>query len=115
MRHDDLDAFVWQQLTARKHLAGKPLVARLVRRAIQKWPEPTMLDWASGQGQQVVMGELAKSIERSERQNFQMGIILTLVLGVLVQEIVKALLRWWLESASNRIQLVGWQSEMRQR
>ena len=51
----------------------------------------------------------------SRRQNFEMGILLTLVLGVLIQEIVKAILRWWLETASNRIFLVGWQSEMRTR
>ena len=114
MSHDDLDAYVWQQLSARKHLAGKPLVARLVRRAVRKWPHVALSQTQPGQ-YGIVTDEIAKSIERSERQNFQMGIILTLVLGVLVQEIVKAILRWWLESASNRIFLVGWQSEMRTR
>ena len=114
MSHDDLDAYVWQQLSARKHLAGKPLVARLVRRAVRKWPHVALSQTQPGQ-YGIVTDEIAKSIERSERQNFQMGIILTLVLGVLIQEIVKAILRWWLETASNRIHLVGWQSEMRQR
>jgi hypothetical protein len=42
-----------------------------------------------------------------------MGIILTLVLGAIIQEIVKAVLRWWLQSASNRALLLGWQTEMR--
>ena len=114
MSHDDLDAYVWQQLSARKHLAGKPLVARLVRRAVRKWPHVALSQTRPGQ-YGIVTDEIAKSIERSERQNFQMGIILTLVLGVLIQEIVKAILRWWLETASNRIFLVGWQSEMRTR
>jgi hypothetical protein len=111
---DDLDAYVWQQLSARKHLAGKPLVARLVRRAVRKWPHVALSQTRPGQ-YGIVTDEIAKSIERSERQNFQMGILLTLVLGVLIQEIVKAILRWWLETASNRIFLVGWQSEMRTR
>ena len=111
---EDLDAYVWQQLSARKHLAGKPLVARLVRRAVRKWPHVALSQTRPGQ-YGIVTDEIAKSIERSERQNFQMGILLTLVLGVLIQEIVKAILRWWLETASNRIFLVGWQSEMRTR
>ena len=114
MSHDDLDAYVWQQLSARKHLAGKPLVARLVRRAVRKWPHVALSQTRPGQ-YGIVTDEIARSIDRSERQNFQMGIILTLVLGVLIQEIVKAILRWWLETASNRIFLVGWQSEMRTR
>ena len=113
MSLEDLDAFVWSELSPRRFVAGRALVNRLTRRAIQKWPDAVMLDWASGDGQQVVMGELAKSIERSERQNYQMGVILTLILGVLIQEIVKALLKWWLKSASNRVILVGWQAEMR--
>lgn len=114
MSHDNLDAFVWQQLSARKHLAGKPLVSRLVRRAVRKWPHVALSQTRPGQ-YGIVTDEIARSIDRSERQNFQMGILLTLVLGVLIQEIVKAILRWWLESASNRVFLVGWQSEMRQR
>jgi hypothetical protein len=31
-----------------------------------------------------------------------MGIILTLVLSALISEIVKILIRWWLESRDNR-------------
>jgi hypothetical protein len=31
-----------------------------------------------------------------------MGIILTLVLSALISEIVKILIRWWLESRENR-------------
>ena len=61
----------------------------------------------------VVMHEIARSIERSERQNYGMGIILTLVLSALLSEIVKAVLRWWLQSASNRALMLGWQTEMR--
>lgn len=111
---EDLDAYVWQQLSARKYAAGRPLVARLVRRAVRKWPHVALSQTRPGQ-YGIVTDEIARSIERSERQNFQMGVILTLLLGVLIQEVVKAILRWWLASASNRIQLVGWQTEMRQR
>jgi hypothetical protein len=114
MSLEDLDAYVWQQLSARRHMAGKALVSRLAHRVVRKWPHVAMSQTRPEQ-YAVVTDEIARSIERSERQNYKMGIILTLVLGVLIQEIVKAVLRWWLESASNRIQLLGWQTEMRKR
>jgi hypothetical protein len=68
---------------------------------------------ARPEGYGVMLEQVATSIERSERQNVRMGILLSLVLGVLIQEIVKAILAWWLKTASNRIALVGWQTEMR--
>ena len=34
-----------------------------------------------------------------------MGIILTLVLGALVQEVVKLLVQWWLARQENRTQM----------
>jgi len=34
-----------------------------------------------------------------------MGIILTLVLGALVQEVVKLLVQWWLDRQENRTQM----------
>jgi len=109
---EDLDAAVWASLSARKHLAGKPLVSRLVRRVVRKWPTVAIAQ-ARPDSYGVMLEQVATSIERSERQNVRMGIILTLVLGVLIQEIVKAVLAWGMKSASHRISLVGWQTEMR--
>jgi hypothetical protein len=112
MSLEDLDAAVWSSLSARKHLAGKALVSRLVRRVVRKWPT-VAISQARPEGYGVMLEQVATSIERSERQNVRMGILLSLVLGVLIQEIVKAILAWWLKTASNRIALVGWQTEMR--
>ncbi len=114
MSLEDLDAAVWSALSARKHLAGKALVSRLVRRVVRKWPA-TAMSQARPENYDMMLEQVGNSIERSERQNVRMGIILSLVLGVLIQEIVKAILAWWLKSASHRISLVGWQLEMRQR
>jgi hypothetical protein len=50
----------------------------------------------------VVGHHMAKAIERQVRQQYGMGIILTLVLGALVQEVVKILIRWWLERQENQ-------------
>ena len=114
MSLEDLDAAVWASLSARKHLAGRPLVSRLVRRVVRKWPA-TAISQARPDSYGVMLEQVGHSIERSERQNVQMGIILSLLLGALIQEIVKAVLAWWMKSASHRISLVGWQLEMRKR
>ena len=112
MSLEDLDAYVWSQLSPRRYAAGRPLVARLTRRVVRKWP--CMVELQHGPEAYAAMtAEIVRSIDRSERQNYRMGIILTLVLSALLSEIVKAVLRWWLQSASHRTQLLGWQSEMR--
>lgn len=112
MSLEDLDAYVWQQLSPRRYAAGRQLVARLTRRVVRKWPHLVMSQ-TRPESYGIVTDEIARSIERSERQNYGMGIILTLVLSALLSEIVKAVLRWWLQSASNRALLLGWQTEMR--
>jgi hypothetical protein len=112
MSLEDLDAYVWSQLSPRRYAAGRPLVARLTRRVLRKFPH-LVISQTKPESYDVVMHEIARSIERSERQNYGMGIILTLVLSALVSEIVKAVLRWWMQSASNRALMLGWQTEMR--
>ena len=112
MSLEDLDAWVWSQVSVKKYAAGKPLVARLTRRVVRKFPHSIMGSTRPA-SYDMVQDEMCRSIERSERQNYRMGIILSLVLGALIQEIVKAIFRWWLASASNRALLLGWQTEMR--
>lgn len=113
MSLEGLDAYVWSQLGVTKYAAGKPLAARLTRRVVRKFPHSAMCQTRPA-SYGIVMDEMCRSIERSERQNYRMGIILSLVLGALIQEIVKVIFRWWQASASNRALLVGWQMEMQQ-
>ena len=110
MSVEDLEAYVWSDLPAMKWLAGRRLVARLTRRCAKRFPS-TVMAQASAEGQGRIMDEIHKSVERTERANYQMGVILTLILSALLSEIIKALFRWWLNSASNRTLLVGWQME----
>jgi hypothetical protein len=51
---------------------------------------------------EVVGVHLARSIERNMRHEVGMGIILTLVLSALISEVVKILLRWWMERQENQ-------------
>jgi hypothetical protein len=96
---DELDAYVWSQLSVRKHAAGRRVVSRIVADAVRDWPSAAMA--RSDHGEVQAFGSIyAKSLAR--RGNYGMGIILTLVLSALISEVVKTLIRWWLESRDNR-------------
>lgn len=102
MTLDELQERVWQQLPSiTRTLAGRAIAGRIVRRAVRGWPVPVLEQCDEGETQ-VVGTHYARSLERSVRGEMQMGIILTLVLSALVSEIVKALVRWWLENHANR-------------
>ena len=102
MTLNDLQSHVWDRLpTVPRTLGGRRIVNRIVSRAVRTWPIP-VLEQCDAAETQVVGHHLAKSLERQARQEFGMGIILTLVLGALVQEVVKILIRWWLERDENR-------------
>lgn len=99
MTRDELDAYVWSQLSVRKHAAGRRVVGRIVADAVRDWPSAAMA--RSDHGEVQAFGSIyAKSLAR--RGNYGMGIILTLVLSALISEVVKTLIRWWLESRDNR-------------
>mgnify|MGYP006277873887 CR=1 FL=1 len=98
----DIETHVWDRLpTLQRTVAGRRVVGRLVRRAVRTWPVP-VLEQCDDAEAAVVGKHMAKSLERQARQEVGMGIILTLVLGALVQEVVKILVRWWLERQENR-------------
>jgi hypothetical protein len=99
MTRAELDAYVWSQLSVRKHAAGRRVVSRIVADAVRDWPSAAMA--RSDHGEVQAFGSIyAKSLAR--RGNYGMGIILTLVLSALISEVVKTLIRWWLESRDNR-------------
>ena len=98
----DLEAYVWERLPSmRRTLAGRRAVGRVVRRAVRTWPVP-VLEQCNADETEVVGKQLAKNIERNMRHEVGMGIILTLVLSALISEVVKILVRWWLERQEHR-------------
>lgn len=98
----DLQSHVWDRLpTVPRTLGGRRIVNRIVTRAVRTWPIPVLEQCDAGETQ-VVAKHYTKSLERQARQEFGMGILLTLVLSALVSEVVKILVRWWLESRENK-------------
>jgi len=102
MTLDQLQSHVWEQLpTVPRTLGGRRIVNRIVRRAVKGWPIPVLEQCDAGETQ-VVAHHYTKTVERAVKHEYGMGIILTLVLSALVSEVVKILVRWWLERQENR-------------
>jgi hypothetical protein len=101
----ELQAHVWDRLpTLQRTVAGRRIVSRIVTSAVRGWPIPVLKQCDAGETQ-IVAKHYAKQIERIARREYGMGIILTLVLGALVQEVVKLLVQWWLDRQENRTQM----------
>jgi hypothetical protein len=98
----ELESYVWERLPKlQRTLAGRYIAGRVVRRAVKTWPVPVLEQCNAGEAE-VVGVHLARSLERQARQEFGMGILLTLVLSALISEVVKILVRWWLERQENQ-------------
>ena len=87
-------------------LAGRFVVNRIVRRAVAGWPVPVLEQCDAAQT--AVVGKYeARRVERQIKEEFGMGIILTLVLSALVSEVIKYLVKRWLENREEMRALVG--------
>ncbi len=113
MTLSQLEYYVWDRLPAvRRTLAGKKLVSRIVRRAVGSWPGMVLRQCDDKQAE-VVGHHMAKSLERRIRGEVGMGIVLMFVLSALIQEAVKILIRWWLESHANQDDMMTLTREVR--
>lgn len=105
MTRDELEQYVWDQLPARKFLAGRQRINRLTHRTLRNWPVPVMSQCDEGEGQ-VVGKYLARSIERQERAEYGMGFFAAVILSALIGEIIKILLRKWFSSDEARLAII---------
>jgi len=95
MTRDELYAEVWAGLPVKKHLLGRRRVARIVDRALRQWPVAVLHQCDEGQAD-VVGKYMARSITRDEANEVGMGFIAAIVLGTIISEIIKQLLKkWW--------------------
>lgn len=105
MTRDELEQYVWEQLSARKFLAGRKRINRLTHRTLRNWPVPVMRQCDEAESQ-VVGKYLARTIERQERAEVGMGFVAAVILSALIGEIIKILLRKWFESGEGRLAIV---------
>lgn len=103
MTRHELIAQVYDELPKTRYLLGRRRVERLIARAIKKWPVPVL--YQCDAQQTVVVGEhLARNVERQERAEYGMGLFASIILGAIVSEIVKVLVRRWLENRTEMLE-----------
>jgi len=105
MTRDELITDVWHDLPVSKYLIGRARVDRLTGRALKAW-HPPVLDQCDEAQCRIVGKYLARSIERHERNEYGMGFIAAILLSAIIGEIVKILLRRWLENRTAMLEAI---------
>lgn len=100
MSRADLEAYVWQRLSARRWAVGRAAVDRVTRRVLRRWEREPNLK------------VIASSVEEQTRQDAQLGVIASWVLAALISEIVRAVWEWWRKSYANHCLIFGYQREL---
>lgn len=106
----ELQQHVYSQLSLRKHLAGRAVCDRIIRRAVRTLPAGVMCQSRPREMQRLAQ-QTVSDIVRHEH-SIGCGIILTLILSALIGEIVKLLIAWWRASHEHQVLLRGYQVEM---
>lgn len=102
MTKAELEQHIWDSLPARKHVLGRARIDRIVGRTLRDWPIGVLRQCDAGEAD-VVAKYLARGIERRERAEVGVGFIASFILAAIVSEIVKIILRKWLESSEGRL------------
>ena len=105
MSRDALEQYVWDRLPVSKYAAGRARVSRVVRRTLREWPIGVLRQCSDAECQ-IIGKHLARSIERQERAEYGLGFFGLIILSAIVSEIVKILIRRWLESSEAQLEMV---------
>jgi hypothetical protein len=109
----DLQSHVYAELPVlQRTVTGRRIVYRLVASAVRHWPGMVLRQCDAGEAN-VVGVHFGRQLERIARREYGMGIILTLVLSALISEVVKILLRWWMERQENQTAMYAMTHSMR--
>jgi hypothetical protein len=117
MTLDGLQDHVWRRLGPRKLIAGRKAVADLVQLAVENWPAEVLTSCRDDEQRQIVAAEVVRSMKRvhmavSPEDNKTMAVLWLFLLQAVASAVVNLIMKWWLESASNRVFLVCWRKEL---
>lgn len=107
---DDLVSYVWDQMGPRKHVAGRQRIAELVTMSVISWPAEVLGECRDQADMQIVAEATSSNLRRRVRER-QYGMFWTLLLVSLASAVVQALLKWWLESRTNRVMMLVMRQE----
>lgn len=105
MTLNELQNHVWDRLPTVQRMAGRRIANRVVRRAVAGWPVPVLEQCDQGEAA-VVAKYYTRTVERAVRADMQMGFLAMLVFSSMVQEVVRILVRWWIDNRTHMRLLV---------
>jgi len=118
MNRDELKMTVWNSMPhLRKRLLGRGRIDRVVDLVIDRAPLEVLpyIDQDSNE-EKVVCRAWQSAVKmryctRYGEDAIQFGPLFWIILSPLIQYAIAAILKWWLESRSNRVLLAGWRKE----
>jgi hypothetical protein len=114
----EVQGIVWKKLGIRKYVAGREMVNDLVEITIANWDHEALSSAKDEVERQIVANGMLLGIKRSHemlgrydaRQEY--GFLWAILLQALVGAIVQILIKWWLESARNRVMIWAVKKEL---
>lgn len=117
MNLPELQQYVWKRCPLGKHVIGRGTLDDLVQLTVEQWQGHYLNHATTAEQRQIVCAAIESSVKRghqlvSGKEPQEYGFIWAFVLQIMVSAIIKILLDWWLERASNRVFLLTMQSEL---
>jgi len=119
MTFEELKDQMWRELPVlRRNMVGKRRIDELVEIAIDQCPIQFVEHVSRGGDEsEVILSAWRQAVKRGHcllhgEHNVQFGPLFWVLVGPLLQILLKKLLDWWFESARNRVLMVGWQRSM---
>lgn len=113
----ELQQYVWKRCPLGKHVIGRGTLDDLVQLTVENWQGQYLGYAATYEERRIVCLGIEASVKRghqvvSGKEPREYGFIWAFVLQIVVSAIIKILLDWWLERASNRVFLLTMQAEL---
>lgn len=112
----DIQEHVWRRLGVRKFIAGRDRVNELVEVAVANWDHDALSSAKDKAELDIVAEGIVIGIKRTDEMlgNYEQeyGFLWVILLQALVGAIVQILIKWWLESAKNKLILWAAKKEL---
>lgn len=112
-----LQTYVWKRAPLGRHVIGRETVDDLVQLTVEGWQGEYLRAANSETERQIVCDGMRCGVKRmhqliSGKDEQEYGFFWAFVLQIMVSAIIKIMLDWWLERASNRVFLLTMQQEL---
>ncbi len=118
MNREELRELVWQEMPLlRSRLIGRARMDRVVDLIIDRAPLEVLPYVDRGSREEEVVKRAWQASVKTRycakygEDAIQFGPLFWVIMSPLIQYAIQAILKWWLESASHRVLIVGWRKE----